>query len=77
SALQVANMGAILGVLFTFGGLGGALGPWLIGVAADAVGLELAFALTLLFCVLMLGALLMLRQMARAESQVGAPPVGE
>ena len=60
-------MGAILGVLFTFGGLGGALGPWLIGTAADIVGIELAFALTISFCVVMLGALLMLRRMARAE----------
>jgi fucose permease len=77
SALQVANMGAILGVLFTFGGLGGALGPWLIGIAADAVGLELAFALTLLFCVLMLGALLMLRQMTHTESQGSARPASE
>jgi len=68
SALQVANMGAILGVLFTFGGLGGALGPWLIGVAADMVGLELAFALSIGFCIVTLAALLALRRMARAAA---------
>lgn len=66
SAQQVANMGAILGVLFTFGGLGGALGPWLIGAAADGVGIERAFALNIVFCAVMLVALLMLR---RAESK--------
>ena len=68
SALHVGNMGAILGVLFAFGGLGGALGPWLIGAAADLVGIELAFALNIVFCVVMLGALIALRRMARAEN---------
>ena len=67
SALQVANMGAILGVLFTFGGLGGALGPWLIGATADVVGIELAFALNIVFCLVMLVALLALRRMAPAR----------
>lgn len=65
SALPIANMSAILGVLFTFGGLGGALGPWLIGAAADVVGLELAFALNIVFCVIMLVALLALQRMPR------------
>ncbi len=65
SALPIANMSAILGVLFTFGGLGGALGPWLIGLAADVVGLELAFALNIVFCVIMLVALLALQRMPR------------
>ena len=62
SALHVENLGAILGVLFTFGGLGGALGPWLIGAAGDLVGIELGFALNLVYCVLMLVALLVLRR---------------
>ncbi len=68
SALHVENMGAILGVLFAFGGLGGALGPWLIGAAADVVGIELAFALNIVFCVVTLVALLALRRMAPAEN---------
>ena len=62
SALHVENLGAILGVLFAFGGLGGALGPWLIGAAGDLVGIELGFALNLVYCVLMLVALLVLRR---------------
>lgn len=64
STLRAVNMGAILGVLFTFGGLGGAVGPWLIGAAADRVGIELAFALNIVFCGLMLVALVALRRMA-------------
>ena len=71
SALHTMNLGAILGVLFTFGGLGGALGPWAIGAAADWVGIELAFALNLLFCVVMLMALLMLHRGGRVD--VDAP----
>jgi fucose permease len=63
SALQVGNMGAILGVFFTFGGLGGALGPWAIGVAADIVGVELAFALNIVFSLVTLVALLALLRM--------------
>ena len=60
SALHVENLGAILGVLFAFGGLGGALGPWFIGAAGDLVGIELGFALNLVYCVLMLVTLLVL-----------------
>ncbi len=67
SSLHVPNMGAILGVLFTFGGLGGALGPWLIGTAADLVGIELAFALTIVFCVIMLLSLVALRRIPRNQ----------
>lgn len=65
SSLQAGNMGAILGVFFTFGGLGGAIGPWAIGMAADVVGIELAFALNIVFGVVTLAALLVLQQMAR------------
>lgn len=69
SSLQAANMGAILGVLFTFGGLGGALGPWVIGVTADVVGLQLAFATTIVFCIVTLIALLALQRMTKASQR--------
>ena len=49
-----------------------AVGPWLIGTAADLVGIELAFALTIVFCVVMLGALLMLRRMAQLDKRAAA-----
>ncbi|MCB0157521.1 MAG: MFS transporter [Caldilineaceae bacterium] len=56
------NTGAILGILFAAGGLGGALGPWLIGVANDLVGVQNGFALSILYCVIMAVALLALRR---------------
>jgi FHS family glucose/mannose:H+ symporter-like MFS transporter len=55
------NTGAILGLLFAFGGLGGALGPWLMGVANDLVGVALGFALTIVYCLVTLLAMLALR----------------
>lgn len=43
------NMNTILGLLFTFAGFGGVLGPWLIGIISDLVGIKLGFALNLVF----------------------------
>jgi fucose permease len=39
-----------LGFLFAAGGIGGALGPWAIGIASDAVGIGSGFGLIILFC---------------------------
>lgn len=50
SGLHRSNLGSIFGILFTFGGLGGALGPWLIGLVADAYGLQAGLTGTLVFC---------------------------
>ncbi len=43
------NVNTILGVLFTFAGLGGVLGPWLVGLASDWGGLKFGFSLNLFF----------------------------
>jgi len=43
------NMNTILGLLFTFAGLGGIIGPWLIGIASDLVGIKMGFSLNLVF----------------------------
>lgn len=64
---HAANQGAILGLLFTFAGLGGMLGPWLVGVASDWLGLQIGFSASLLFCALMIGALLILLAGQRRE----------
>ena len=61
------NTGAILGLLFAFGGLGGALGPWAMGVANDLVGVLMGFALSIVYCVIMIIALLSLRSTAKQE----------
>ena len=68
SERHLTNTGAILGLLFAFGGLGGALGPWVMGIANDAVGIELGFALTIVYCVIMLGALFALRSMTQSRA---------
>ncbi|MGD9100250.1 MAG: MFS transporter [Anaerolineae bacterium] len=51
SDLHKENLGTILGLLFTFAGLGGMLGPWTIGVFSDWVGIRIGFGMILVFCV--------------------------
>ncbi|MBI3957399.1 MAG: MFS transporter [Chloroflexi bacterium] len=51
---------SILGLLFAAGGVGGALGPWAIGVVSNAVGIGWGFALCALYCALIIGAVLAL-----------------
>jgi fucose permease len=43
------NINTVLGLLFTFAGLGGVVGPWLIGIASDLGGLRFGFGLNLVF----------------------------
>ncbi len=47
---QTQNTGTILGLLFTAGGIGGALGPAAIGIASDALGMQWGFGLNAFFC---------------------------
>ena len=56
SDLHSENVGSVLGLLFTFAGVGGMLGPWLVGLASDAVGIQLGFGTVLVYCVMMAGA---------------------
>ncbi len=51
SELHQENTGTILGLLFTFSGLGGMLGPWLIGVLSDWTTIRTGFGMITLFCV--------------------------
>ncbi len=60
--LHQANMGSIMGILFTFGGIGGALGPWTVGMLSDQLGLQLGMASTIGFGVVALFAWVNLRQ---------------
>ncbi len=53
SDLRQENQGAILGLLFTFAGLGGMLGPWVVGLTSDWIGLQSGFSLVLAFLILM------------------------
>jgi MFS transporter, FHS family, glucose/mannose:H+ symporter len=41
------NVGTVMGLLFAFCGLGGAFGPWLIGVVSSLAGIQAGFAVNL------------------------------
>lgn len=45
SDTHTENANTILGMLFTFAGLGGVLGPWLIGAISDVFGLQTGFSM--------------------------------
>lgn len=47
------NVNTLLGVLFTFAGLGGVLGPWLIGWASNLFGLGTGFSVNLALTLMM------------------------
>lgn len=54
------NTNTILGVLFTFAGIGGLLGPWLIAWASDLLGLQVGFAFGAIFTALLVVSVLIL-----------------
>jgi fucose permease len=58
----------VLGLLFAAGGIGGALGPWAIGVVSDIVGIDWGFGLLLLFCAgIIVSLLVLLRRNDRVQ----------
>lgn len=52
SDTHTENGNTILGTLFTFAGLGGMIGPWVIGLASSNFGLQAGFYLNALFTLL-------------------------
>ena len=52
SSTYKENINTILGLLFTFGGFGGILGPWLVGVASELAGIKIGFSINLVFILL-------------------------
>jgi fucose permease len=62
------NVGAILGVLFMFGGLGGAFGPWVIGWISEWQGLQIGICSSFGFIAIALMALVTLGQMHSHQS---------
>ena len=73
SDLHAENINTILGVLFTFAGLGGLLGPWLVGWGSDLFGLQTGFIVILVFTALMSISILILMKGTdhAAETQLG------
>jgi MFS transporter, FHS family, glucose/mannose:H+ symporter len=61
SSLHTKQVGTILGLLFTFAGVGGMIGPWLVGVVSDLAGLVWGFGMILGFCVIMAAIVLTLQ----------------
>ena len=56
------NVGTLMGLLFAFCGVGGALGPWLVGVVSNGYGIQAGFAVNLVACAATaLGALMLVR----------------
>jgi len=51
TGLHQENIGIVLGILFTFGGIGGAVGPWSIGLVSQTFGLSVGMYLTIAFSV--------------------------
>lgn len=62
------NTNTILGLLFTFAGLGGMLGPWLVGFASDYLGIDRGFWLTLGFALLTALSAMVLLQLSRKKN---------
>lgn len=60
AAAHPSNVGSIFGILFTFGGVGGALGPWVIGLVSQVNGLRWGLASTLAFGIIALIAVVIL-----------------
>ncbi|MBN1304923.1 MAG: MFS transporter [Anaerolineales bacterium] len=49
SDLYGESSSAVLGILFTFAGIGGMIGPWLVGFNSDLFGMKLGFATNLVY----------------------------
>jgi fucose permease len=64
------NMNTVLGLLFTFAGLGGILGPWLIGIASDFGGIKFGFGLNLVLGLLTAAAAFILLQRSKNKLPV-------
>ena len=53
----------MLGMFFACGGLGGMIGPWLIGFINDLLGLKIGMSVNILFCIIIVFSLItLLRQ---------------
>jgi fucose permease len=53
SDTHTENANTILGVLFTFAGVGGLIGPWLIAWGSDLFGLQTGFSIIIIFMMIL------------------------
>jgi MFS transporter, FHS family, glucose/mannose:H+ symporter len=66
------NVGTVMGLLFAFCGIGGALGPWLIGLISDLAGIQAGFAVNLVSTVGMAAIALVLVRLNRRAVRLDA-----
>jgi MFS transporter, FHS family, glucose/mannose:H+ symporter len=60
SERQTENGNTVLGVLFTFAGVGGLVGPWMIAWGSDLLGLQTGFSVGVIFTALLVISILIL-----------------
>lgn len=61
------NRGSVFGILFFFAGLGGMIGPWIVGTVADFAGIKGGMSMTILFAVLMFSVLLFIPKISNTN----------
>jgi MFS transporter, FHS family, glucose/mannose:H+ symporter len=59
------NVGTVMGLLFAFCGIGGALGPWLVGLVSDLAGIRAGFSVNLVSSAVMAVIALVLVRLTR------------
>jgi fucose permease len=64
------NTNTILGLLFTFAGFGGMLGPWLVGFASDYLGIDRGFWFNLGFALVTVLSAVVLIQLSRKKNAI-------
>ena len=69
SDAEQENMNTILGVLFTFSGIGGMIGPWLVAWSSKVFGLQIGFTSTILLTGLTLIFAFILNQRSNLHGQ--------
>jgi len=68
SDAHTENTNTILGVLYTFAGLGGVLGPWLIGWGSDLFNLQTGFSITILFMmILIISVIILMKRISNGQ----------
>jgi MFS transporter, FHS family, glucose/mannose:H+ symporter len=66
------NVGTVIGLLFAFCGIGGALGPWLVGMVSSLAGIQVGFAVNLFTSAAMTGIALVLVRLNRRAARLAA-----
>jgi len=76
---HVENVNTVLGILFTFAGLGGLFGPWLVGWGSDLFGLQAGFIIISIFTALLsVSIFILMRKTDRsAKGPAGHPGLAE